>query len=113
MKIWKIAQFSCALLGITINATAAEKYYTTAALPKLIKGKILTLQIGGVITYSTNGKYTFISKGKKYSGKWRILRGKVCVKFTNNQRCDRYVNDGGIVYFENANGARYKVSSIQ
>lgn len=103
----------CLLLAVS-PVLSAESYYNTASLKKLIQGKVVRLHNGGVIAYKRNGTYNFKTKGQNYPGKWRVTRNRVCVDFPNgSNRCDRYVKDGGTIYFENANGGRYKVRSVR
>lgn len=96
------------------STAAAETYYSSSGLKKLLSGKTVRLQMGGVVTYSRSGKYTYRRSGETWRGTWSVSRGKVCVKFVNNERrCDRYVKDGSTTYFENAGGGRFKIRSIR
>ncbi len=102
------------IVGWAFSAGAAESYYNTNGLKKLLAGKRVTLTAGGVIDYAHGGKYNFKSGGQSWTGKWFVRGGRVCVNFPdNNRRCDRYLKDGSSIYFENANGGRYKIRAIR
>lgn len=109
---------STALLGAltmgTVSAYAANNYYDTMGLKELLQAKIVILEMGGVLTYYHNGEYHYKLKNKTFRGTWKIGDGEVCVVFSDNRRrCNRFGNDNGIIYYENAKGNRYEVKEIQ
>ncbi|MEL6503590.1 MAG: hypothetical protein AAFQ10_03950 [Pseudomonadota bacterium] len=106
--------FLAGMVVWAMQATAGETYYSTSGLKQLLTGKKLTLVAGGVISYARNGRYTFQRQGQTYRGKWSVRRGRVCVTFiNNNRRCDKYVKESGSIYFENAQGGRFKIKSVR
>lgn len=103
-----------AAFTITHPAESAEAFYKGSALKKLLRGKTIRLSTGGKIQYKRSGGYLFSNNRGKFKGKYRFTSTHVCVDFANGRkRCDRFVNDGGVTYFQNNSGGRYKVRSIR
>lgn len=110
MKRTAIGALGALLSFGLLSEASAEQYYSTAELKKLITGKRATVGPRARVHYRRDGNYRVTINGNTQKGKWFIRRGRVCVNFPNgNRRCDRFVKDGGAVFFENAQGGRYKV----
>jgi hypothetical protein len=67
---------------------------------------------GGVITYSADGTYEWISREQtqRSRGKYSVASGRVCVEFpAGTARCDRITKEGDGFFFTTKEGAKFKM----
>lgn len=101
-------------VAITLAATAfgaasiaKAGQLSGAALEQYLSGKTITFEDGNKATYNADGKYRY---NNAYPGKWYVRGGRVCVTFlAGGSRCDRYFEENGRYYLQNASGRRFNV----
>lgn len=95
------------------SAADAQNRLTKAEIAAAFTGKSVKFSggSGGEAHYAADGNYTYWGSNGVWKGKYEVVEGRICVKFTNGfSRCDEIVRDGGGLAFVNSRGNKYTIT---
>lgn len=94
------------------KAQPGDEAFDEAALTERLSGRTLEFYDDGQSVFESNGQYQYIyGGGGTWYGHWEVAENStVCVTFvTGVERCDRYVENGGRLVVQTADGMRFPV----
>ena len=111
----------CCTFALTAVCAAAEEWNLRSADIPLTAPEVADLTVGNTLAISDDGhskfsvggaySYTDTDDGGTTFGRFTIKDdGQVCIDFTNgHQRCDLYVNSGGLMVMISQTGGRFPI----
>jgi hypothetical protein len=98
------------------SAAGAQTRLTKAEIAEAFTGKSVKFAggSGGEAHYAADGNYTYWGRDGVWKGKYEIVDGRICVKFTNGfSRCDEIFREGSGLALVNARGNKFAITFKQ
>jgi len=89
-----------------------DEAFEAETLSARLSGQTLVFYDDGQSVFDSNGEYQYIyGGGGTWYGHWKVVADStVCVTFvTGVERCDRYVENGGRLIVQTADGMRFPI----